>query len=70
MDLVSLIIGLIIIAIVWWGATAIINVLPLPGPIKPIATTLIMVLCVLYVVFYLLLPLASGLHFALPHTGH
>jgi hypothetical protein len=60
--ILPLVIGLIIVAVVYWAATAILNVLPLPGPIKPIAQTLITVLCVLYVVIYLLLPLAHGIH--------
>jgi hypothetical protein len=63
MDMIlSLVIGLIIVAVVYWAATAVLNVLPLPGPIKPIASVLIMVICVLYVVIQLLLPLAHGIH--------
>ena len=62
--IVTLVIALIVVAVVYWAVTAIIKVLPLPGPIKPIVLTLIAVLCVLYVVFYLLLPLVHG---GVPH---
>lgn len=63
MDMIlTLVIGLIIVAVVYWAATAVLNVLPLPDPIKPIANVLITVICVLYVVIYLLLPLAHGIH--------
>jgi hypothetical protein len=60
--ILTLVIGLIIVAVVYWAATAILAVLPLPDPIKPIALVLIQVVCVLFVVIYLLMPLAHGIH--------
>jgi antibiotic biosynthesis monooxygenase (ABM) superfamily enzyme len=64
--LLTLVIGLIIVAVVYWAATTVIAVLPLPDPIKPIALVLVTVICVLYVVFYLLLPLVGG---GVPNLG-
>ena len=62
--IIALVVGLIIVAVVYWCLTYLIGVLPLPGPIKPIAIAIVTVICVLYVVFYLLLPLVHG---GIPH---
>ena len=57
--LVSLLILLIVFALVWW----IFSVLPLPAPVKQIASVIIMVIFALILIFYILLPLAgTGSH--------
>lgn len=58
--LISLIIWLVIVGVVWWAATTILGVLPLPEPIKTVANVLLIVVLVL-IVLYALLPLVGGL---------
>lgn len=54
--LISVLIYLIIAGLIWWAVSTIINVIPLPEPIKTVVNViLIVVLCL--IVIYALLPL-------------
>lgn len=54
--LISIIVYLIIAGLLWWAATTILGVMPIPEPIKTvIRVLLIVVLCL--IVIYALLPL-------------
>lgn len=54
--LISLIIYLVIAGLIWWAVTTIINVIPVPEPIKTVINVLmIVVLCL--IVIYALMPL-------------
>ena len=54
--LISVIIYLIIAGLIWWAATTIIGVLPMPEPIKTVINVLLVVVLCL-IVIYALLPL-------------
>ena len=59
--LISLIVLLLIVGLIWWAATTILGVIPVPEPIKTVINVLmIVVLCL--VVIYALAPLIH-----LPH---
>jgi len=61
MDLIlHLLVVLIIVAVVWWAATYILANIPLPDPIPRIGRVIVTVLCVLYVVIEVLLPLVKS----------
>ncbi len=60
MDIMGLVVALIIVAVVWWAVTYVLDNLPLPGPIAKIGRVIVTVLCVLYVVMKILLPLAHS----------
>ena len=60
--LISVIIYLLIAGLIWWAVTTILNVIPIPEPIKTVINVLmIVVLCL--IVIYALLPL-------IPSGGH
>lgn len=55
--LISIIIYLLIAGLIWWAATTILGVIPVPDPIKTVINVLlIVVLCLILI--YALLPLA------------
>lgn len=54
--LISVLILLVIVGLIWWAATTIIGVIPLPEPIKTVVNVLLIVILCLVVV-YALLPL-------------
>jgi hypothetical protein len=58
--IVGLLITLIIVGVVWWLCTYIFDNIPLPGPIAQIGKVIVTVLCVLYVVAKVLLPLVHA----------
>lgn len=58
--IVSLLVVLIIVAVIWWACTYVLDNLPLPAPIPRIGRVIVTVLCVLYVVMKVLLPLAHS----------
>jgi hypothetical protein len=61
MDLiVGLLIALIVVGVVWWLANYIFDNIPLPAPVAQIGKVIVTVLCVLYIVFKVLLPLANS----------
>jgi hypothetical protein len=61
MDLiVGLLIALIVVGVVWWLCNYVFDNIPLPGPVAQIGKVIVTVLCVLYVVFKILLPLAHS----------
>lgn len=60
--LISVIIYLIIAGLIWWAVSTILNVLPVPEPIKTVINVLLVVVLVL-IVLYALLPL---LHISAP----
>lgn len=54
--LISVIVLLVVLGLVWWAATTILGVIPLPEPIKTVVNVLlIVVLCL--IVIYALMPL-------------
>lgn len=54
--LISVVIYLVIAGLIWWAVSTILNVLPIPEPIKTVVNViLIVVLCL--IVIYALLPL-------------
>lgn len=56
--LISLIVYLLIAGLIWWAATTILAVVPLPEPIKTVVNVLlIVVLCLILI--YALLPLLN-----------
>jgi hypothetical protein len=58
MDLiVGLLITLIVVGVVWWLCNYIFDNIPLPGPVAQIGKVIVTVLCVLYIVMKVLLPL-------------
>ena len=61
MDMIlSLLVVLIIVAVVWWAITYILDNLPLPDPIPRVGKVIVTVLCVLYVVIKVLVPLVHS----------
>jgi len=62
--LVGIIIALIIIGVIWWGATQIIAVIPMAEPIKTVVSVLVIVVLVLAIIIYVLVPLLgmAGIH--------
>ncbi len=59
--LINLVIVLILIGIIWWAITALLPLVPLPGPIAQIINVLLVVIFALVVVFYVLVPLLHAL---------
>jgi hypothetical protein len=58
MDLiVGLLVTLIVVGVVWWLCNYIFDNIPLPAPLAQIGKVIVTVLCVLYVVVKVLLPL-------------
>jgi hypothetical protein len=61
MDMIlNLLVVLIIVAVVWWAVTYILDNIPLPDPIPRIGKVIVTVLCVLYVVIKVLVPLVNS----------
>jgi hypothetical protein len=55
--ILSLLVVLIIVGVIWWAANYILDNIPLPDPIPRIGKVIVTVLCVLYVVIKVLVPL-------------
>ncbi len=51
--LLSLVIYLIIVGLLWWAATTILSVLPLPEPIKTVVRVVLIVILCLIVIYAL-----------------
>ena len=58
--ILGLLVVLIIVAVVWWAVTYILDNLPLPDPIPRVGKVIVTVLCVLYVVMKVLVPLVHS----------
>ena len=58
--ILGILVVLIIVAVVWWAVTYILDNLPLPDPIPRIGKVIVTVLCVLYVVIKVLVPLVHS----------
>jgi hypothetical protein len=58
--IVGLLIALIVVGVVWWLCNYVFDNIPLPGPVAQIGKVIVTVLCVLYVVVKILLPLAHS----------
>ena len=58
--ILGLLVVLIIIAVVWWAVTYILDNLPLPDPIPRIGKVIVTVLCVIAVVIKVLIPLVHS----------
>ena len=58
--ILGLLVVLIIVAVVWWAVTYILDNLPLPDPIPRVGKVIVTVLCVLYVVIKVLVPLVHS----------
>ena len=58
--ILGILVVLIIVAVVWWAVTYILDNLPLPDPIPRIGKVIVTVLCVLYVVMKVLVPLVHS----------
>lgn len=57
--LIAIVIYLLIAGLIWWAVSTIINVIPVPEPIKTVINVImIVVLCL--IVIYALLPLIPG----------
>lgn len=54
--LISVVIYLVIAGLVWWAVSTVLNVLPIPEPIKTVVNVLFLVILVL-IVIYALMPL-------------
>ena len=55
--ILGLLVTLIIVAVIWWAVTYVLDNIPLPDPIPRIGKVIVTVLCVLYVVIKVLVPL-------------
>jgi hypothetical protein len=61
MDMIlTLLVTLIIVGVIWWAVNYVLDNIPLPDPIARIGKVIVTVLCVLYVVFKVLLPLVHS----------
>ena len=58
--IIDLVVVLIIVAVVWWAVCYVLDNLPLPDPIPRMGKVIVTVLCVLYVVLKVLVPLAHS----------
>ena len=58
--ILGLLVVLIIVGVVWWAVTYILDNVPLPDPIPRIGKVIVTVLCVLYVVIKVLVPLVHS----------
>ena len=52
--LITLVIYLVIVGLLWWAATTILAVIPLPEPIKTVVRVLLIVILCLVVIYALL----------------
>lgn len=58
--LITLVIYLLIVGLLWWAATTIIAVIPLPEPIRTVVRVLLIVVLCLIVIYALLGLLPGG----------
>ncbi len=62
--LVSVIITLIVVGLLWWGAQKILAVIPIAEPFGTVVYVLLVIVLCLIVIYYVIVPLigAAGLH--------
>ncbi len=62
--LISVIITLIVVGLLWWGAQKILAVIPIAEPFGTVVYVLLVIVLCLIVIYYVIVPLigAAGLH--------
>lgn len=62
--LINLVIVLLIIGVIWYAITALLPLVPLPGPVAQVINVLLIVIFALVIIFYVLIPLLHqiGVH--------
>ena len=60
--LISVVIYLIIAGLIWWAVSTIVNVIPLPEPIKTVVNVVMIVILCLIVIYALLPLLPTSVH--------
>lgn len=58
--LIHIIIWLLIVGLIWWAATTILAVVPMPEPIKTVVNVLLIVVLCLIVIYALMSLLPAG----------